>query len=136
MKIVKQKGESDCVLASLAMATGRPYSSMFKPAFRKKIELAKGCYDSTLKEALKMAGFIEGQNALSIWTQNLDKKYVQALIWKRKALIQVVSLNYGGGEHMIYWDGEELFDPSNKQVYKFVENLRPTYVWLLGDANV
>jgi ABC-type bacteriocin/lantibiotic exporter with double-glycine peptidase domain len=136
MKIVKQKGESDCVLASLAMATGRPYSSLFKPAFRKKIEAANGCYDSTLKEALKMAGFVEGKNALSIWTQDLDKKYVQALIWKRKALIQVVSLNYAGGEHMIYWDGKELFDPSNKQVYKFVENLRPTYVWLLGDANV
>lgn len=136
MKIVKQKGESDCVLASLAMATGRPYSSLFKPAFRKKIEADKGCYNETLKEALKLAGFVEGKNARSVYTQHLDKIFVQALIWKRKAMIQVTSLNIAKGEHMIYWDGEELFDPSNKQVYKFVENLRPTYVWLLGDANV
>jgi len=131
MKIVKQKGESDCVLASLAMVTGRPYSSMFKPAFRAKIEAERGCCNDLFKQAMKLAGLVEGENVKCVYTQNLDKSFIQALVWKRKAMIQVTSLNIAKGEHMIYWDGQELFDPSNKQVYKFIENIRPTYVWLL-----
>lgn len=136
MKIVKQKGESDCVLATIAMAVRRPYSSMFRPSFRAKIEEERGCTNDLLKEAFRLAGLVDGENMKCVYTHILDKSVVLSMIWKRPAMIQVVSLNNRKGEHFIYWDGDELFDPSNKQVYLFVENLRPTYVWLLGELNV
>jgi ABC-type bacteriocin/lantibiotic exporter with double-glycine peptidase domain len=136
MRIVKQKGDSDCVLAVLSMAVNKPYSQMFKPKFCEAVEAADGCTQDLLKKAFKLAGLVEGENMRSLYTHQLDKHYIAALLWERRAMIQVTSLNYRKGEHFIYWDGKELFDPSNKQVYKFVENLRPTYLWLLKDNYV
>jgi ABC-type bacteriocin/lantibiotic exporter with double-glycine peptidase domain len=133
MKLVKQKGPSDCVLCSLAMAVKQPYTKLFSSKFREKVLTSDGCYDKLLTEAFKRAGLVEGENLKKIYTENLDRHLVNAIIWGRRALLQVPSLNYAKGSHMIYWNGRELLDPSNLQVYRFIENVRPTYVWLFKE---
>jgi hypothetical protein len=35
------------------------------------------------------------------------------MLWKRRALLSVSSLNIDHGSHMIYWDGTRIWDPND-----------------------
>lgn len=50
---------------------------------------------------------------------------VKDLLKGHRVIIQVPSLNYPDSYHMVYWHGETLYDPSNKQVYQWISQLSP-----------
>lgn len=58
--------------------------------------------------------------------------FLRNVLWGRRALLQVPSKNYPGEQHIIYWDGRELFDPSNKRAWEWQE-VEPIYVWLFDE---
>lgn len=135
--LVKQKSNYDCALACLAMVSGKNYDEIFDSEFCERIEKATTCTDNDLVEAYRLAGFEKGKNMRSIYIgPTVNAVIVRQLIWGRRALIQVPSLNYNNCEHFIYWNGYEIFDPSNKQTYKYLQNVFPTYVVLFDEVGL
>lgn len=133
--IVKQRATYDCVLAVLAMASGKPYEEMFDPAFCQIVEQATKCSGDNLDEAYKRAGFINGENMWIVYFGNNEPRLARQMLMGRRAMIQVPSLNHEGAEHMIYWDGRQILDPSNKQVYKYLQHVFPTYVTIFNEVS-
>ena len=130
MSLVRQQGQYDCALACLSMMAGRPYDRLFNMDFRNKIEIATTCTDDDLLEAFKLAGFVKDVDTKTVYLGNTGTNVVRQLLWGRKAIIQLPSLNYDQSEHFIAWDGRAIFDPSNKQEYKFWQCVKPTLVIL------
>lgn len=129
-----QRRDYDCVLACLSMATELPYDTLWTGNFRQEVEDAKGTGKGDLHErALKYAGMVPKVNYISVYTQHAPQDLVKKMLWGRRALIQVPSLNYEGASHYVYWDGADLHDPSRKQQYRFLDTLSPEWVYLLKD---
>jgi ABC-type bacteriocin/lantibiotic exporter with double-glycine peptidase domain len=126
-KVVKQKTKNDCALACLAMVSGKNYDKIFKKSLIKAIEKAGTATGDNLDAAYKAAGYIKDETYKVLYTAQDNANTVRSMIWKRKALLQVDSLNYEGGMHLIFWDGEKLIDPSNHQTYKFIKNIAKIY---------
>lgn len=135
--LVKQRSNFDCALAVLAMVSGRPYGELFDAEFCARIEKAGTCSGDNLDEAYRRAGFVNGEN-MWVFGPGLLRDYqlIRNLIRGRRAMIQVPSLNYEGSEHFIYWDGKLIHDPSNKQVYLFMQNVFPSYITIFDESAV
>jgi len=132
--IVKQRYNSDCYLACLAMAASKPYEELFSKEFCNKIEEAKICSGSNLEEAILLAGFIKDETISSIYISwGNAPGLIKNLLWGRKAILQVPSLNKKGGSHAIFWTGSEIIDPSNKQTYFWLETVILEYVWIFNN---
>lgn len=58
--------------------------------------------------------------------------FLRNMLWGRRALVQVPSKNYPGEQHIIYWDGRTLHDPSNKRQWKWDE-VEPIYLWIFDE---
>ena len=133
--LVQQRTQYDCALACLAMVSGKPYDELWDAEFCERIEKATTCTDEDLVEAYRRAGFERDKNMRSVYVgQNVNPIIVRALIWGRRAMIQVPSLNHEGSEHFVFWDGRRILDPSTKQTYKFLQHLFPTYVTVFDEA--
>lgn len=124
--IVKQKWKNDCALACIAMASGKDYDTIFTKKLIKAIDKEGGATGKTLEQAFTAAGYVKDKTYSTVYTAAIGGT-IRELIWKRKALLQVDSLNYEGGMHLIYWDGEKIIDPSNLQKYKFLKNIAKIY---------
>jgi hypothetical protein len=116
------------------MAAGKSYEELFDPEFCQRIEANKGCNNDEIEEAFCKAGLKKDEDYITRYMGHAAPHEIRDLLWKRKAMIQVDSLNYEKGMHMIYWDGKEIHDPSNKQVYKWMSHVRPVYVWVFNNA--
>lgn len=127
MKVVKQKHTNDCALACIAMASGKDYDKIFSKKLIKTIEKEGGAYSVTLEQAYGAAGYEKDVSYSVVYTGGTNVGTVREFIWKRKALLQVDSLNQEGKMHLIYWDGEKIIDPSNLQVYNFIKNIGRIY---------
>jgi len=84
-----------------------------------------------LDKIMKIAGFTRDQDFKSVHPSFLliadyrQEKYreLRSLLWGRRAIIQVPSLNLEGEMHVVYWDGSALFDPSTKLRYERWEDV-------------
>lgn len=129
---VSQRADYDCVLACLAMATGRPYEELWPQEFLAEVEKAKGTGSGDLHErAFTLAGLERKRDYISVYCGQLASGAVCKFLWGRRALVQVPSLNYEGASHYVYWDGENVFDPSTKQRYLWLSSVSPEWVALL-----
>lgn len=124
---MKQHGTYDCVLCCLAMATGNRYQ-VWSKSFRAIIEEQKGTYDKNLKDAFKIVG-LKPSDYLFFYFMPNDR--MNRLLFGRRALLQVPSLNIENGQHMIYWDGNRLRDPSNKKTHDKLDECKPSRAWVL-----
>jgi len=117
--IEKQRGEYDCALCSVAMALGRSPEELFAPEVFAKAEETKSTSPSDLLASL---GLVEDRDFWSVYLGSASPKgNILDLLNSRRALLQVPSLNNPPpAMHIIYWDGQELRDPSNKQVYRWL----------------
>lgn len=133
--LVKQRTNYDCALAVLAMVSGKPYEELFDPEFCARIETKTTCTGDDLIEAYCRAGFERDKNMRIIHVgYGVSPAIVRQLLWGRRAMIQVPSLNYEGSEHFVYWNGREILDPSTKQVYRYSQHLFPTYVMVFDEV--
>jgi hypothetical protein len=133
--LIKQRTPTDCGVCSLAMATGRTYEDV--------LGAVGDCYDAArgmryMGSALERLGFSYAfQNGEPVgdivvmqreWS--LSPKLYRRMIWGRRALVSVPSLNNEGGWHLIYFDGEAVFDPSPLKTYTAFEQLEPEEIVL------
>jgi hypothetical protein len=62
--------------------------------------------------------------------------FVKNCMWARKAIIEVWSLNYKEGHHVVYWDGYKVHDPSTKKTYKTLQEVEPITFILFNDVKI
>lgn len=118
---IKQRGDYDCALCCVAMALGKPLDELFTAEQFAEAEQRRSTAPGDLLVEL---GLTDGIDFRSVYLGAVSesKGNVLQLLHGRKALLQVQSLNNPPpAKHIIYWDGYALHDPSNKQVYRWLE---------------
>jgi len=135
MNVYKQERESDCMLACIACVVQQSIGELFTPPFRDMIELEKGTHGDDITKAFDMAGLRKGTDYFKVHVGSSTQfpQLVNNLLVGRRAILQVKSLNYQDAYHMVYWNGETLYDPSNKQVYQWIDQCLPVWVWLFDE---
>jgi len=106
--LIQQKSGSDCVLAAIAMAAGKEkWEDLWTQADLDQVIKDRGVGD--IDPWMQRAGFQRGVHYHETYSnyEPVAKKF----LWKRKALLSIDSLNIAGGMHMVYWDGDRIFDP-------------------------
>lgn len=124
-KMIKQRGTTDCSVATVAMAADVPYETVLEktPADVVEILLSKGCLDkhmSAMLNALGYENFVDYERRI-FSCHYATTSFTRNMLWGRRAILTVMSKNVRDGQHNIYWDGRQLFDPSPLQVYYWHE---------------
>ena len=118
-----QRIDRDCYICCVAMATSKTYEevSWFLTEFEWEVIEKRGTYGDTLDRLWKAVGYTKGEDFVSIFVSEYElhstSQLMPKMLWGRRALLQVKSLNFEGESHMVYWDGHTLHDPSNKRQY-------------------
>lgn len=113
------------------MAAGKPFDDLWTQNDLDALVANKGCSDE--EPYMARAGFVEHVDYRRIYIHRCDQNEVKALLWRRRAMLSVYSLNIEGGLHHVYWDGYELFDPSTKKTYTYLSSLHITDVIIFLD---
>lgn len=114
--LIQQRSGNDCVLAAIAMAAGAAaWEEVWTQADLDAVIASKGVSD--VAHWLVRAGFKEG-DFREVYLHG--ERAAAALLWRRPALLSVASLNNNGGSHMIFWDGERVFDPHEGHYPQFI----------------
>lgn len=143
--LVQQRAKNDCFLCCLIMAVGTSYEfaiTLWGEEFVAKVS-ADGLYgrpdidrafgEMGMHRDVDFKSFL-GQASLEPAVHEFAAApgHMKALLWGRRALVQVKSKNYEGQSHIVYWDGVELFDPSPLQTYTWDE-VQPEHIWLFDE---
>lgn len=136
MQICKQRADYDCMLACLTTAVQKPYEELWPHDFLKIVEEKKGTYGENIDRAFELAGL---RKDTDYWCVYIPPEWatsgnLRKLLNGRRALLQVPSLNNCGAWHLVFWAGETLYDPSNKQQYRWLEHCAPQYVWIFDEV--
>lgn len=133
---IKQRYESDCFLCCAAMAVGIDYDEALAIwghplALRIARDGVKTSGDTT--RVLDDIGLKEGQHYVvrDVRKDGEMQPIPPALLARHRAIMQVVSLNHEDRFHMVFWDRQELHDPSRARVYSS-QDLKVGWVWLLS----
>lgn len=135
--MVKQRADDDCAVCSIAMATGLPYEEVlekigdaYKPGegmYHPSIALERLGFKYTFENGIPVGDIVCKHRGI------LSPDFFRSFAWGRRALLSVPSLNIPGGMHMVYWDGAQVFDPSNKKIYTEWKQLLPTHIVLFRE---
>lgn len=139
METVKQRSDMDCFICCLAMALGRTYEQIadqLGPAFMALVN-KQGCDGKMEHVAFQALGFVldvdyTRRSVMSHWT---TVAFAKNMLWGRRALVTLRSMNNMDGWHVVYWNGTEMLDPSTKKTYDWKE-AEPTEMWLLNERRV
>lgn len=106
-KIVKQRTDCDCMVASMAMLLGWTYEQMAE-YFPPKAVKETGYTWQPLIDYLRRAARV-----YLVW---FPPEMISHVDWSKPAVVDVPSLNSPErGDHIIYWDGEKVIDPGTKE---------------------
>lgn len=107
--LIRQRSGNDCVLAAIAMAAGKSrWEDLWTEADLQSVIESKGV--SNVEHWLERAGYELNKDYVVIYCHN-ESSIAKRFLWKRKALLTVDSLNNVGGSHMVFWDGNRIYDP-------------------------
>lgn len=139
--LVKQRTDVDCGVACLAMATGRDYDDV--------VAAVGDAFDPNLgleqeQKALTRLGFTfaydKGEPVGDVVCLRRDwcisPAFFRRLLWGRRALVTVPSLNNVGGWHMVFFDGVWVHDPSLKKTYSEPSQLEPNELVLFNEVRL
>ena len=106
--IIKMRTNCDCMVAVLAMLLNCSYEEAgeyFPP------------------KAIKHTGYrwewlIPYLSKCGVHLTWFEQRTIHLVDWTKPAMVDVPSLTTDIGDHIIYWDGEKVIDPSNTVKYK------------------
>lgn len=139
-EMVQQRGEQDCYLCCMCMALGLTYEELtqkLSPALVARIQ-TEGSFSEDIPLVQRLLGLTAEVDFRTIYRHDNRVSYgssgefARDVLWGRRAIIMVKSVNYEGKSHMVYWDGEELFDPSNKKIHLW-DTLQPLYLTIFNE---
>jgi hypothetical protein len=118
---IRQRNENDCTLAAIAMSINVPYETVWTPEDVEKVVKDQGTGD--IEPWMTKASYTrEDYHTVYIYAAT---ETIVPLLWERRALISIASLNNENSNHMIYWDGKSVFDPQKgRKGKKWVSILR------------
>lgn len=131
MSLLKQQSNNDCYLACVANATGKNYQSTFPEEFLALVESTPGVQGAMIEQVWEMCGLKENVDYWDYYCGHggVSAQWVHYFIQGRRAILTVPSLNNPPPAcHAVYWDGRTLHDPSNLQVYKYLEQCYPSRI--------
>lgn len=136
--LVRQSSSYDSLLACISMAIECDYKILWSKDFIKKIERSQGLLENLdqfyIDKAFQTASLTKNKDYWCILTfAILDKNLLEMLLNGRRAILEVPSLNYMDSRHFVYWDGSEVQDPSLLQVYRWIEQLYPSRIWIFNE---
>lgn len=118
---IVQKSGNDCVLAALAMAAGKKsWEEAWTEVDLQEVIKSKGVGD--IDPWMQRLGYEHRKDYITVYVHGDSMEMVQRFLWKRRALLSVHSLNIKGGNHMVYWDGDIIHDPSPERTYLHIES--------------
>jgi len=141
LTLIKQRGETDCGVAAIAMLLEKTYEEVWSalPSDTQERILKQGMVDETFQACIERFGFVYEKD----FTKRVYMPYwgsVKAclnLLWGRRAIVSVWSKNYPESGHFIVFDGtdgeETVLDPSPKQVYDDWRDTEPKTMWLFSE---
>lgn len=131
--LIQQLSDHDCALASIAMALGfERWSDCWGPDDLERAIKENGVGD--VSPWLERFGLYNRRQVRRVHIHEGYQDPIKALLWKRRALVSVHSLNNDDGRHMIYWDGERVWDPSTKRTYLHLSSAIISQVILFDDT--
>jgi hypothetical protein len=80
---------------------------------------------------LAKLGLKNRRDYLQVYIGATDQEVLKRMLWQRPALLSVASLNNNEGRHMVFWDGAQLWDPSNKRSFQFLSSVFLCRIFLL-----
>lgn len=133
--LIKQRFDKDCALCCLAMILGISYEEAYEAqGDLGDLLRTRGPYGKEFVNLFANLGLVPDieYKTLFLLPEYCNDTFLQNALWGRPALIEVRSKNYGksGEKHIVYWDGRELFDPSNKRTYQNLDECEPIYLYL------
>jgi hypothetical protein len=133
---IQQKSNHDCVLASIAMAVGKErWEDAWTEEDLQKVIESNGISD--ISSWVERFGLEEYKHYRHIYVNGDTNRHVKAMLWKRRALLSVESLNTDGGSHMVYWDGTRVFDPQEgvegKIAFRHLSSMFLNHVHIFAD---
>lgn len=135
MSNVKQHGDYDCMLACISSAVRRPLEEIFPSEFREHVEAKHGTHGDDCDRALQLAGLSRDVDYWVVGGYAAAMHAIRRMLKGRRAMLQVPSLNNKPpAQHIVYWDGDNLHDPSNKQVYRWLDQVEPANVWIFNEV--
>lgn len=106
---IQQRSNNDCALAAIAMAAGKErWSDLWTQDDLDAVIKSKGVSD--LGPYLERAG-IDSSKYKQVYTYNFPTEELARLLWGRRALVSIASLNTESSNHLVYWDGTQVWDP-------------------------
>lgn len=137
---INQQGEQDCYLCCLCMALGISYEEMTSKLGAETVQRIQrtGTYNEDIALVYRLLDLKKGIDYKTFYRHDIKTGYgssaefARDVLWGRRALVQVNSLNNEGGQHLIYWDGFELLDPSNKKTYIW-DIVQPLYITIFNE---
>ncbi len=137
--LVEQREKSDCAICCIAMATGLSYEEVMAAA-GDAYQPGKGTnreYEILQRLGYKYT-FERGEPVGDIVARHRDwcisPEFFRSMLWGRRALVSVPSVNFAGGHHMVYWDGRRIWDPSRLKRYETVDQLLPDGIVLFREV--
>jgi hypothetical protein len=138
--MVKQQALYDCYLACMCMALGITYEELTQrlgSEFVARIH-AQGTYGDDAEKLYVSLGLVAGRDFRRIYRHDPKLSYgssaefARTILWGRRAIIQVDSVNHQGKFHLVYWDGFEFFDPSNYTLHSW-DTLEPMNIIVFNE---
>jgi hypothetical protein len=119
--LIPQRADDDCTLCCIAMATGIAYERVLEVALETRLGYRRHGVPGTAS-ALQVLSALGVRHTRSMAFKMRDDDGLPAapsahVLWGRRAIVSVPSLNGFKGWHDVYWDGAHLFDPSPKETY-------------------
>ena len=143
----KQHFEYDCFLACITALVDGDYEKLWHDmpeydprvdsrSFIQRMDKDRGILGANVDAAFERAGLSKNKDywCASFVGDMTISSNVRQLLKGRRAILQVPSLNYENGMHIVLWDGETLHDPSPKQKYQWLNHsLQIHYAWVFNE---
>lgn len=133
--VERQRADDDCTICSIAMATGLPYERVMEVAAQ-----SVGGYRYQGKPGtMSPKGVLIdlGIEAVRVGVEAIQPATLKRLLWGRRAILSVPSINGFAGHHDVYWDGRVICDPSHKATYApdALGDLRPIWAVVVDEVS-
>ncbi len=137
--MIKQRTQMDCMLCCLAKATGRTYDETLIELGPLGQEFAeKGCLNNNDHVALSILEFENNVDYLKLHMrpEYCNLGFLRNMLFGRRAILTGKSKNVWEQWHTIYWDGFNLYDPSNGATYSNIFELEPIEIIIFNERTM